>query len=128
MKKNISLAVVLIAVLITGGCSLYGNSQTSAPRPAPAPTAAQPAAAPQDNTNAINIENFSFNPGTLTVKKGTSVTWTNNDAAPHTIKSTAFNSAVLNKEQSFSFTFNDAGTFSYSCSIHPSMTGEIIVE
>lgn len=128
MKKFISLAVVLIAVLITGGCSLYGNSQTSVPRAAPAPTATQPAAAPQDSTNAINIENFSFNPNAITVKKGDSVTWTNNDAAPHTIKSATFNSVVLNKGQSFSFTFNDTGTFNYSCSIHPSMAGEIIVE
>ena len=128
MKKLISLAAVLVAVLITGGCSLYGNSQTSAPRATPAPTATQPAAAPQDNTNAINIKNFSFNPGAITIKKGSTITWANNDSAPHTIKSATFNSEILDKKQSFSFTFNQTGTFSYLCSIHPSMTGKIIVE
>lgn len=125
MKKIIGLTIILIAVSATGGCSLYGNNQTSAPRPAPAP--AQPAET-QSNLNAINIENFSFSPNTLTVKKGMAVTWTNNDSAPHTIKSAAFNSEVLNKGQSFSFTFNEAGTFNYYCSLHPAMTGEIIVE
>ena len=127
MKKIISLAVILIAILITGGCSLYGNNQTSAPRTTPAPTPAQPVVT-QDNTNAINIENFSFNPATLTVKKGAAITWTNNDSAPHKIKSAAFNSEILDKGQNFSFTFNQAGTFNYFCSIHPAMTGQIIVE
>lgn len=127
MKKIISLAVVLIAILITGGCGLYGNNQAGAPRTTPAPAAAQPAA-PQDNANAINIENFSFSPGTITIKKGAAIIWTNNDSAPHKIKSAAFNSEILNQGQSFSFTFNETGTFSYLCSIHPSMTGEIIVE
>lgn len=126
MKRIIGLTVVLIAILITGGCSLYGNNQTTAPRVTPAPTATQPAVT--QDVNAINIENFSFNPSAITIKKGAAITWTNNDSAPHKIKSDTFNSEILNKGQSFSFTFNDAGTFNYSCSIHPSMTGEIIVE
>lgn len=123
VKKLFSLAIVLIALLAASGCGLYGNSQTGAPRATPA----RPSAA-QDNTNAINIENFSFNPNTITVKRGAAITWTNNDSAPHAIKSATFNSEVLNKGQSFSFTFNQAGTFNYSCSIHPVMTGQIIVE
>ncbi|MFA6306546.1 MAG: cupredoxin family copper-binding protein [Patescibacteria group bacterium] len=127
MKKIISLAVILVAILFTGGCSLYGNNQTGAPNTAPAPTTTEPSAA-QGNINAVNIENFSFTPGALNVKKGESVTWANNDPEPHAIKSAGFSSEILNKGQSFSFTFNQTGTFKYFCSLHPSMTGEIIVK
>lgn len=130
MKKIIWLGVILISILATSGCSLYGNSQTSTPRAMPAitqPVTAQPATL-NNNSGAINIENFAFSPRSMAVKKGATITWTNNDSAPHGIKSTGFNSETLNKGQSFSFTFNEAGTFNYSCSIHPAMTGEIIVE
>jgi plastocyanin len=92
--------------------------------PAPAATTQIPAVA----GNAVDIQNFAFSPATLTVKKGTTVTWTNNDSAAHQIKSTTFNSSQFGKGQTFSFTFNDAGTFDYSCAIHPSMLGKIIVE
>jgi plastocyanin len=76
----------------------------------------------------ITISGFAFNPATLTVKKGTTVTWTNNDSVPHQIKSDSFNSDLLSKGQSYSMTFNDAGIFNYSCTIHPSMTGQLIVQ
>ncbi len=122
MKKilTISLALVLL-----GGCSAYNGTQNTSPGTSPTSVAnpVSPVAA-----NTINIQNFSFNPAMLTVKKGTSVTWTNNDSAPHQIKSATFNSPELSNGQSFVFTFNEAGTFDYSCAIHPSMTGTIIVE
>lgn len=125
MKKITVLSLLVIGISALSGCSLYGgaqnNTSNSAARPAPVQVA--PAAA-----DTVNIQNFSFNPATLTVKKGAAVTWTNNDSAPHQIKSAAFNSELMSQGQTFSFTFNDAGTFDYSCSIHPSMTGKIIVE
>lgn len=83
---------------------------------------------PATGSTTINIQNFAFNPGTLTVKKGATVTWTNNDSVPHQIKSDSFNSTKLTNGQNFSFTFTTPGTFNYSCAIHPSMTGKIIVE
>ncbi|MDO8668292.1 MAG: cupredoxin family copper-binding protein [bacterium] len=125
VKKIIWLGIFFIAILALSGCSLYENNQTVAPRPAQ--TARQPEVS-TNNAITVNIENFSFNSNSVTIKKGTTVTWINNDSAPHEIKSTGFNSEILSKDQSFSFTFNEAGTFGYSCSIHPSMTGEIIVE
>lgn len=76
---------------------------------------------------SVVIENFAFNPSEITVKKGGTVTWTNNDSAPHQIKSATFNSGPLSSGQNFSFTFNEAGSFDYSCAIHPSMTGKVIV-
>ena len=99
------------------------------PTPAPVVTPAPaPLTTPVVKSSAVNIQNFAFSPAVLTVKKGTTVTWTNNDSAPHQLKSATFNSGRLSQGESFSFTFNDAGTFDYSCSIHPSMQGQIIVE
>lgn len=76
----------------------------------------------------ISIRNFSFDPSLLTINPGTTVTWTNLDSAPHQIKSDSFNSSSLSQGQSYSFTFNGTGTFDYSCSIHPSMKGTVIVK
>lgn len=122
MKKIILVLPVLAATVFLSGCSLYGNStQTSNSQPATDTTTPV-------SDNAIGIQNFAFSPVVLTVKKGTTVTWTNSDSTPHQIKSATFNSSQLSKGQSFSFTFDTAGSFNYICSIHPSMTGKIIVE
>jgi plastocyanin len=77
----------------------------------------------------ITIENFSFSPSNLEVKIGTTVTWTNNDSAAHTATADdgAFDSGTLGNGESFSFTFNDPGTFSYFCTFHPNMTATITV-
>lgn len=86
-----------------------------------------PAAAPA----AVGIDNFTFNPATLTVKAGTKVTWTNRDDIPHGIASAnnAFaRSQALDTDDSFTFTFTTPGTYQYFCYIHPHMTGSIVVE
>src|SRR5258708_28201570 len=72
----------------------------------------------------IKIDNFSFGPATLTVSVGTTVTWTNRDDIPHTVVSTdrALKSKALDTDETFSFTFSEAGTYPYICSIHPIMT------
>jgi len=80
---------------------------------------------------AISIDNFTFNPQSLTVKAGTTVTWTNKDDIPHGIAATnnAFKrSQALDTDDSFSFTFTTPGTYQYFCYIHPHMTGTIVVE
>ena len=120
MKKIVILTLMTVGAVVLSGCSSYGGSSNSSS------TSTSPTSSVGANT--INIQNFAFSPATLTVKKGTTVTWTNNDSAQHQIKSTTFNSSQLSKGQTFSFTFNDAGTFDYSCAIHPSMLGKIIVE
>jgi plastocyanin len=81
-------------------------------------------------TDNVEIQSFAFSPATLTVKRGTTVIWTQMDSTPHTIMSDAgiFKSAELSKGQTYSNLFKDAGTFTYHCSIHPSMTGTIVVE
>jgi plastocyanin len=76
------------------------------------------------------IENFTFVPQRLTIKAGTTVTWTNADDIPHAVASTtkAFKSKVLDTNDKFSFTFTSAGVYEYFCSLHPHMTGTIVVE
>jgi plastocyanin len=78
----------------------------------------------------VKIDNFSFGPATLTVAAGTTVTWTNRDDIPHTVVSTAgvFKSKALDTDEKFSYTFAKAGSFPYFCSIHPKMTGTVVVE
>jgi plastocyanin len=77
----------------------------------------------------VKIDNFSFGPSETKVAVGTTVTWTNGDDIPHTVVSTdgAFKSKVLDTDEKFSFTFSKAGTFPYFCSIHPKMTGKVVV-
>ena len=79
----------------------------------------------------VKIDNFNFGPVTLTVPVGTAITRTNCDDIPHTIVSTddpkAFKAKVLDTDEKFSFTFSKPGTYPYFCSIHPKMTGKVIV-
>ena len=81
-------------------------------------------------TAEVKIDNFSFGPAALTVPVGTTVTWTNRDDIPHTVVSTdgVFKSKVLDTDEKFTFTFSKAGTYPYFCSIHPKMTGKVIVQ
>jgi plastocyanin len=78
----------------------------------------------------VKIDNFSFGPQAQNVAVGTTVTWTNRDDIPHTVVSTdgVFKSKVLDTDEKFSYTFAKAGTFAYFCSIHPKMTGKIVVQ
>lgn len=80
----------------------------------------------------VKIDNFSFGPASLTVSVGSTVTWTNRDDIPHTVVSAddpkVFKSKVLDTDEKFSFTFTKAGTYAYFCSVHPKMTGKVIVQ
>jgi plastocyanin len=117
-RKNlwfVSLATpVLIAVLLlfAGSPSVTANDQ---------PTAA---------SAAVKIDNFVFGPQTITVPVGATVTWTNSDDIPHTAVSTegVFKSKVMDTDEKFSYTFTKPGTYPYYCSIHPKMTGKVVVQ
>lgn len=82
-------------------------------------------------TFQISMRNLAFDPASTTIKVGTVVTWTNNDSAPHTVVSdpngSMFRSQTLEPGNSYSFTFNQTGSFSYYCSIHPNMRGTVTV-
>jgi plastocyanin len=78
----------------------------------------------------VKIDNFSFGPATVTVPVGTTVTWTNRDDIPHTAVSTdgVFKSKVMDTDDKFSIVFTKPGTYPYYCTIHPKMTGQIVVQ
>jgi plastocyanin len=105
--------VIAMLLLLAGTPNVAANTQQGAPA-----------------TVEVKIDNFSFGPGTLTVPVGTTVTWTNRDDIPHTVVSTegVFKSKVLDTDEKYSFTFSKAGTFPYFCSIHPKMTGNVVVQ
>jgi plastocyanin len=77
----------------------------------------------------VVVDNFSFTPATAAVPVGTTVTWTNHDDIPHNVVSPEqkFKSPVLDTDEVFSHTFDVAGTYKYYCSIHPRMTGQVVV-
>jgi plastocyanin len=109
LAAPIMIATVL---LLAGSPSVTANDQASAEH-------AQ-----------VNIDNFSFGPQTVTVPVGATVTWTNRDDIPHTVVSTdgVFKSKVQDTDEKFSYTFTKAGTYPYFCSVHPKMTGKIVVQ
>ena len=77
----------------------------------------------------VQVDNFTFSPGTLTVSVNSAVTWVNKDDIPHVIASNGglFKSKALDTDQKFSYTFTKAGTYPYYCTIHPKMEGKIVV-
>ena len=77
---------------------------------------------------SVTIADSAFAPGTVTVSEGDSVTWTNQDAIDHTATGSGFDTEALGTGESSTITFDTAGTFAYACAIHPTMTGEVIVE
>ena len=119
MKRNsvwiasFTASVIIAIVLLAAGTpTVTANDQPSA-------------------ANAeVKIDNFVFGPQTVTVRVGTTVTWTNKDDIPHTSVSTdgVFKSKVLDTDEKFSYTFTKAGTYSYYCTIHPKMTGKVVVQ
>ena len=118
MRRSVSIAVLLVAWgLRIAGLGAGGGDFTAS-------------AQQKTETAEVKIDNFSFGPGTLTVPLGTTVTWTNRDDIPHTVVSTegAFKSKVLDTDEKFSFTFSKAGSYPYFCSIHPKMTGKVVVQ
>jgi plastocyanin len=89
-----------------------------------------PSVAQTAEPTRIVVKNFMFQPMSLTVKAGSTVTWTNMDEEPHTVVSSSglFRSSALDTKDSFSFKFDKAGTYSFVCSIHPQMVGKIVVQ
>ena len=119
MRTRVSVVFAALVVSTFGGGSVVPSSSSVA-------FAARTASAPV----AVKIDNFKFGPEDVTVPVGTTVTWTNRDDIPHTVVSTTgvFKSKVLDTDEKFSFTFTKAGTYNYFCSVHPKMTGKVIVQ
>jgi len=111
IAKHIRVAAILAATVFAAAATL-------------------PAASARAPETEVKIDNFAFAPQRIVVQAGTTVTWTNADDAPHTVVSTTklFKSSALDTEDKFSFTFATPGTYDYFCSLHPHMTGTVVVE
>ncbi len=128
-----SFAGLLFGALLLGaGC--FGSTtpvQTPTPAQVPTtPTSATDGNAPTAPEARITIQSFAFTPQSVTVSKGTKVTWSNNDSVAHTVvgdSGTPGTSGSIAPGATYSYTFTQAGTFTYHCGIHPSMTGTITV-
>lgn len=81
-------------------------------------------------TSQVSIANFNFSPQMLTVPAGTTVQWTNKDDEPHTVtaRDRSFHSGALDTSGKFAFTFAKPGVYAYFCSLHPHMTGQVVVK
>jgi plastocyanin len=111
-KSTATIASTCLLGLLVSGCVAVSRS---------APT-----------EQVVTIDNFTFDPPTLTIPRGTKVTWLNHDDVPHTATSSAspraFDSKALDTDDKFSFVFQTPGTYSYFCAIHPHMTASIVVK
>jgi plastocyanin len=140
MKNKIFIFSVTIVTLafIVSGCSLYNTKTKPLEKPdMPSIDTTVPTTTTEEQNSLsdvtiptvnVAISGFAFNPANLTIERGTKVTWTNNDQVLHSIKSESFNSDLFGNGESYSMTFNDAGTFNYECGPHPVMTGQLIVK
>jgi plastocyanin len=92
--------------------------------------ASLPATVSAADGNDVAIQNFAFGPPSITVAAGTTVTWTNKDDEAHQVmsKTKLFHSSALDTKDAYSFTFKDPGTYEYFCTLHPQMTGTIVVK
>ncbi|MEI6131476.1 MAG: cupredoxin family copper-binding protein [Bacillota bacterium] len=124
-KRFLILGLVVTAVLGFSSC----NSSSSGGYSNTNPTAA-PSNVPVQAGKVVSISNFAFDPASLTIKVGETVIWTNNDSVGHNIAISSLNlvSPTFAAGGTFSQMFNSAGTYDYSCGIHPSMKGTIVVQ
>ncbi len=128
MAKLYPLLLILLTVALSG-CAFKTDqpldttmNQTGVINAAPLFTIREP------STVYVEIIGSAFNPSELNVVNGTTVKWKNLDSARHSINVDNFSSPLLNKRETWKYTFNKKGTFEYNCSVHPWMHGRIIVE
>ena len=134
MKHKILLILILLSIFSTIGCT-YTNipepteTATEMPTvtPTPSPTAT-PQPTPKDGLTEVTMEGNAFVPQTVTVFARGTVKWTNMDSTPHKIKIMGMATDDLGEGDSFIWTFNQKGTYEYSCKYHPNMVGTVIVQ
>ena len=142
MKRAVA-AVVILAIIVIAWLILAGSddSKNTTQTGTQTPKTQTPAVnnSPDEDSNISNavavqqvkIADMAFSPAQITIKKGTKVTWTNSDSVSHDVKENdgknGPSSSTLSPGQSYSFTYNETGTYNYYCSIHPEMTGSVTV-
>ncbi|MDB5164101.1 MAG: plastocyanin [Candidatus Saccharibacteria bacterium] len=139
MKRTAAIAIIVIVVigavigiLVANRHKSDNKAASSSSSATSSPTSNTSTNTPATSQNAVSISNFSFSPSSITVKKGTKVTWTNKDSTSHTVTpdkpdADFKGSDTLSNGDSYSVTFNTVGTFTYHCNIHSNMTGSVKV-
>jgi plastocyanin len=139
IRRTGALFAPLAVAAVIGIAACGTTTATTTPPPATSSTPAMPAmsmpattsttASAPVATNAVAIKGFAFSPANITVKAGTTVTWTNQDQDAHTVTATggAFGSQALNTGAHYTFTFTKPGSYDYLCTIHPFMTATVVV-
>jgi len=121
-KRMILLVGVVAGALLLAACSSSSIGETT--------TTAEAATPPPGGGSEVSIENFAFGPAEVTVSVGDTITWTNDESGiPHTTTADdgLWDSGTLNPDDTYSFTFTEPGTYTYFCSIHPSMRAVVTV-
>ncbi|HVW66486.1 MAG TPA: cupredoxin family copper-binding protein [Candidatus Peribacteraceae bacterium] len=120
--RTLHVRLLLISTLLLAACSSQSGT-TSTDTTSSAPSSAM------TNGSSVTIQNFQFAPQSITIKAGTTVTWTNQDSVSHTV--TGDNggpaSGGISQGQTYSYTFTTPGTFTYHCTFHPMMKGTVVV-
>jgi plastocyanin len=113
--QKIVIGIVFVIMVLISGCT--GPKQTEIPQ-----------STPNKITNTtVDISGFAFDPSTITVPRGTTITWTNRDSLPHTVTGDLFGSGSIPQNGTYSHMFQDTGTFDYNCVVHANMQGRVIV-
>jgi len=127
VRRLISIGALVALTIALAACS---SSPSPSPVVSPAGGGAPSASAPAGGSGqAVTIKGFAFDPASISVTVGTTVTWTNEDGTAHTVTfdSGGVDSGHLATGATYSRTFDAPGTFAYHCAIHPSMTGTVTV-
>jgi plastocyanin len=133
MRKVLIILIVLFSVFMAIGCTSNTGNNTQTPE-TPAERPAVPVSnLTSENSTAVRIvevliENYSFNPKSVTVYPEDTVRWTNMDSVNHTVTGSTFDSGQLAKGDTFEYRFTEPGVYDYHCSIHPFMKGTVVVE
>ena len=119
-RVRTTLFGLAMAIILAAGCAAKKTTPMATSAPTSAPSA------------KVAIDNFSFTPAELTITAGQTVTWINHDDVPHTVISRkpdrSLKSDALDTDETYKHTFATAGTYDYFCSVHPHMTGRVIVK
>ena len=128
MRSGTGVVVALLLVLTACGSQ---QPASISPPAAPAPATTSGGSPVPGAGSSVSIASFAYAPGTLNVKVGTTVVWTNKDTDPHTVTSKdgsgPLKSPVMKAGDTYRYTFDTAGTFEYLCTIHPFMTASVVV-
>ncbi|HEU5004813.1 MAG TPA: cupredoxin domain-containing protein [Candidatus Saccharimonadales bacterium] len=128
ITKQAIITLIILLLAVGGAIAIHDHNK---PKPMPPHTAENGNFNAGQRSAEVNIRNMMFTPSQVTVVRGTTVTWTNNDKVSHTViidHGDGPQSSNISPGASFSYTFNQAGSYQYHCRTHPSMRGTIVVQ